>query len=66
MRNVGPSRAMFSPLSDCAMLARSWSARQPNAIARIVNIDSGTKKIIIVAKRHIKPGEEVHFVVCVF
>lgn len=31
---------------------------QPNAIARIVNLES-TKKIIIVAKRHIKPGEEV-------
>ncbi|CAM9573798.1 unnamed protein product, partial [Ectocarpus sp. 8 AP-2014] len=32
----------------------------PNAIARIVNLE-GTKKkkIIIVAKRHIKPGEEV-------
>lgn len=32
---------------------------QPNAIARIVNLDSSTKKIIIVAKRNIKPGEEV-------
>lgn len=32
---------------------------QPNAIARIVNLDASTKKIIIVAKRHIKAGEEV-------
>ena len=36
----------------------SCGAPQPNAIARIVSLDS-TKKIIIVAKRHIKPGEEV-------
>ncbi|CAM9447770.1 unnamed protein product [Scytosiphon promiscuus] len=32
----------------------------PNAIARIVNLES-TKKIIIVAKRHIKPGEEITY-----
>lgn len=34
---------------------------QPNAIARIVSLES-TKKIIIVAKRNIKPGEEVRSV----
>lgn len=41
-----------------AALCSACQCSQPNAIARIVSLDS-TKKIIIVAKRHIKPGEEV-------
>lgn len=44
----------------CAVHLVAYVA-QPNAIARIVAIDNTTKKIIIIAKRHITRGEEVRY-----
>lgn len=53
-----PSAPTSWPFLIVALFAAIFG-HQPNAIARIVNLDASTKKIIIVAKRNIKPGEEV-------